>query len=134
MPDPVPQAGLGAIGWADLMVDDATGVRDFDAAVVGWAPTSLDMGGYDDYLMQAPGAAGPQARICHARAANAGLPPAWLLYVTVADLLASLAACKAGGGSVVAGPRGVGGGATLAIIRDPAGAVLALYQAAPRGA
>jgi predicted enzyme related to lactoylglutathione lyase len=122
---------VGALGWADLTVADAAGIRDFYAAVVGWTPTPLAMGDYDDYVMQAPGAPGPQAGICHARGANAGLPPAWLVYVTVADLAASVSACEARGGAVVAGPRGAGGGARFAVIRDPAGAVIALFQAAP---
>jgi hypothetical protein len=128
MSDSPSSAPVGAIGWADLTVGDADGVRDFYAAVVGWAPTPLDMGGYADYVMQAPGAARPQAGICHARGANAGLPPVWLMYVTVADLAASLAACLARGGTVLAGPRDAGGGASFAVIRDPAGAVLALHQ------
>jgi predicted enzyme related to lactoylglutathione lyase len=134
MSDPSPPAPVGAIGWADLTVADAEGVRDFYAAVVGWAPTPLAMGDYEDYVMQAPGAPGPQAGICHARGVNAGLPPTWLMYVTVADLAASLAACEARGGAVVAGPRAAGGGAAFAVVRDPAGAVVALYQAAPGAA
>ncbi len=127
-PTPVP---VGTIGWTDLTVADADGIRDFYAAVVGWAPAPLDMGGYADSVMQAPGAAAPQAGICHARGANAGLPPVWVVYVTVADLATSLAACTARGGAVLAAPRSAGGGARFAVIRDPAGAVVALHQAAP---
>jgi hypothetical protein len=125
---------VGTIGWTDLTVADADGIRDFYAAVVGWAPTALDMGGYADYLMQAPGAPGPQAGICHARGANAAIPPVWLVYVAVADLDASLSACEARGGAVLAGPRPAGGGARFAVIRDPAGAVVALHQAGPAAA
>jgi len=126
-PAPLP---VGAIGWADLTVPNADAVRDFYAAVVGWAPTPLTMGDYSDYLMQAPGAPAPQAGVCHARGPNAGVPPVWLVYITVADLAASLLACRARGGEVVSGPRDAGGGAAFAIIRDPAGAVAALFQPA----
>lgn len=131
MSDTAPRKLVGSIGWADLTVEHAEGVRDFYEAVVGWAPTALDMGGYADYVMQAPGAPDGQAGICHARGANAKIPPVWLMYVIVADLHASIAACEARGGAVVNGPRGAGGGAQFAVIRDPAGAVLALYQDAP---
>ena len=130
MSDSSSPAPVGAIGWVDLTVADAPGIRDFYAAVVGWAPTPLDMGGYADYMMQAPGAPGPQAGICHARGANAALPAVWVPYVTVADLAASLAACRARGGAVLSGPQDAGGGATFAVIRDPAGAVVALHQPA----
>ena len=125
---------IGGIGWVDLTVANAESVRDFYEAVVGWAPTALSMGEYSDYVMQAPGADAPQAGICHARGPNAALPPVWLVYITVADLDASLAACRARGGEVISGPRGAGGGAVFAVVRDPSGAVAALYQGAPSGA
>lgn len=124
------QQPLGTIAWADLTVPDAAAVRDFYAAVAGWTSSGIDMGGYEDFAMlRADGSAA--AGICHARGPNAALPPQWLLYITVPDLDAALAECAARGGSVVAGPKGVGG-ARYAVIRDPAGAVAALYQhAAP---
>lgn len=126
---PRPAPAVGSIGWADLTVPNADEVRDFYAAVVGWTPTPLSMGDYSDYLMQAPRAEAPQVGICHARGANAGIPPAWLIYLIVADLDASLDACRAKGGEVLAGPRSAGGTARFAIVRDPAGAVAALHQA-----
>jgi predicted enzyme related to lactoylglutathione lyase len=121
------QPAMGKIAWADLTVPDAVAVRDFYAAVAGWTSSGVDMGGYEDFAMQ--GADGATAAgICHARGPNAGLPAQWLLYITVPDLDASLAACAARGGSVISGPRDAGGGARFAIIRDPAGAAAALFQ------
>lgn len=119
----------GTIGWADLTVQDADGVRDFYAAVAGWVAQPLSMGDYADYVMAAPGTGVPVAGVCHARGNNAGIPPLWLVYISVPDLEASLAACRARGGTVIAGPHGAGGGARYAVIRDPAGAVAALHQA-----
>ena len=118
---------IGTIGWIDLTVDDAEGVRDFYAEVTGWRPEPVVMGGYDDYNMVAPGTGEPAAGVCHARGANAGLPTAWMIYIVVEDLDASVDACRANGGEVVAGPRAVGGD-RYCVIRDPAGAVAALYQ------
>ena len=118
----------GSISWFDLTVPDAAVVRDFYMAVTGWKSAALDMGGYDDFCMNRPGDGETVAGICHARGANAGVPPQWLLYVTVADLDAS--AQKAGelGGAVIVPIRSAGEG-RMCVIRDPAGAVLALYQA-----
>ena len=65
---------------------------------------------------------------CHARGINADLPAKWLVYVVVADLESSLAECRRLGGAVVTGPKAMGQDARYAVIRDPAGAVLALYQ------
>ncbi|MDX1501052.1 MAG: VOC family protein [Thermoanaerobaculia bacterium] len=119
---------VGSIAWTDLTVAGADGVRDFYAAVVGWAPAPVDMGGYSDYNMTDPDSGEPRAGICHARGDNRGLPPQWLNYLVVADLDASMAICRELGGEVLAGPRGQPGGDRYCVIRDPAGAVAALYQ------
>ena len=125
MPDP---QAPGRIGWIDLTVPNAASLRDFYCEVTGWTPSAIDMGGYSDFCMHPPGG-DPVAGICHARGGNAGLPPVWLIYITVADLEESLRRCLAGGGSVLHPVRSAGGG-RYAVIQDPAGAVAALYQIA----
>ncbi len=121
----------GAISWTDLTIPNADAVRDFYVSVVGWKVEPVDMGGYHDYCMVPPGAEVPAAGICHARGANADIPPQWLVYITVADLAKSLAACTARGGKVVAPAREMGNG-IMAVIQDPAGAVAGLYQIVDR--
>lgn len=118
---------IGTIGWIDLTVPDAEGVRRFYEQVVGWKPMPIEMEGYSDYCMVPPGAEQPAAGVCHARGPNADLPSHWLVYITVADVGQSVAACKANGGTVLREPREMGG-AMVAVIRDPAGAVCALFQ------
>jgi predicted enzyme related to lactoylglutathione lyase len=115
----------GTITWQDLTVPNAESLRDFYAAVVGWTPEPVRMGDYADFTMNADGEA--IAGVCHARGGNADLPPQWLIYITVDDLDHSIEACRRLGGSVVAAPRGLSGG-RFCVIRDPAGAVCALYQ------
>jgi hypothetical protein len=88
------------------------------------------MGDYDDYVMNAPGNGTATAGVCHSRGANADLPSQWIVYIIVDDLDARLAECRARGGEVVAGPKSMGGTARYAVIRDPAGAVAALYAGA----
>ncbi len=116
----------GHIGWHDLTVEDATGVRDFYCAVAGWTAGAVSMGDYDDYTLH-DAAGNAVAGVCHARGCNAGLPPQWLMYVTIADLDQSLDACKRLGGELVDGPRTMGKD-RMCVVRDPAGAVLALYE------
>lgn len=120
---------VGSVGWIDLTVDDADGVRDFYRQVVGWETSEVDMGGYADYCLHPPGG-DPVAGVCHASGPNSDLPPVWLIYITVADLERSLEACRVGGGELVAGPRGLGGHGRFAVVRDPAGAVSALFEPA----
>ena len=122
---------IGTIGWMDLTVEDAGAVRNFYAAVIGWEPQDVSMGEYSDYCMAPPKDnrtdGHPVAGICHRRGANADLPPVWLVYLTVADINASLANVEALGGKVLAQTRSSSGG-HYAVIEDPAGAVCALYQ------
>jgi len=118
----------GTIGWFDLTVEHGEQLRDFYAQVIGWKTEGQSVGDYDDYVMKTPRTDTPVAGICHARGQNADLPPHWLMYVTVADLDASLKSCVDLGGTIVCGPRSMGGYGTLAVIQDPAGAVVALMQ------
>lgn len=117
----------GSLGWTDLTVDDAEAIRDFYAQVVGWSHEAVDMGGYDDFTMRTAGGT-PIAGICHARGTNADLPAQWLPYITVESLDESIRRCEALGGAVIAGPKGKEGSPRYCVIRDPAGAVAALYQ------
>jgi predicted enzyme related to lactoylglutathione lyase len=115
----------GEISWTDLTVEQAEEMRDFYQAVVGWTPEALSMGTYSDFVMNANGTG--TAGICHARGSNADLPPVWLIYITVDDLDHSLDECERLGGSLVVAPRSYGGG-RYCVIKDPAGAICALYQ------
>ena len=120
----------GQIGWVDLTVADATAIRDFYHEVTGWSPSPVDMGGYSDFCMTPPGMAEPVAGICHARGGNAGLPPVWLVYITVADLDESVRRCLDRGGKLCRPIQSSGAQGRFCVIEDPAGAVAALFQAA----
>ena len=43
---------IGTIGWLDLTVPEAEGLRDFYSEVVGWEAEEVDMGGYADFSMK----------------------------------------------------------------------------------
>jgi predicted enzyme related to lactoylglutathione lyase len=117
----------GKIGWIDITVGDADGLRDFYADVVGLQPEGVSMGEYEDYTMLMPGSGEPVCGICHASGSNAELPGGWLVYFIVEDVDASAAACAEGGGKIVVEPRGLAGG-KFCVIEDPSGATAALYQ------
>jgi predicted enzyme related to lactoylglutathione lyase len=125
--DAKPEAG--AIVWTDLTVGNAERIRDFYADVVGWKPVPVDMGDYRDYSMSAPGSGVATAGICHARGKNADLPAQWLVYIIVESLDRSIEACRRKGGELIAGPKGMAGHGRYCVIRDPAGAVAALFEA-----
>jgi predicted enzyme related to lactoylglutathione lyase len=118
---------VGHVAWHDLTVPNAGEVRDFYEAVVGWTAQGIDMGGYEDFSMVAPEDGEGAAGICHARGANANIPAQWIMYITVADLDASMAQVAAKGGKIIDGPRSMGD-SRYCFIQDPAGAVCGLWQ------
>ncbi|MBN2007964.1 VOC family protein [candidate division KSB1 bacterium] len=120
----------GTIGWVDLTVPDAEKIREFYQQVVGWKNEPLDMGGYNDHSMIPADGSDPVAGICHTRGVNTQLPPVWLIYITVDDLEASMAACQANNGTILIPPKGEKGSNRFCVIKDPAGAVAALYEQA----
>lgn len=116
----------GTIGWIDMTVADAPGLRDFYRAVVGWGSNDVSMGDYVDFAMTTPDGSAV-AGICHARGGNEDLPGGWLIYIVVDDVEASAARCAELGGEVLLQPRGLAGG-RFCVIRDPSGATAALYR------
>lgn len=118
---------VGTIGWIDLTVDDATGVRDFYCDVVGWQAEPHDMGAYDDFIIKTPDGEQTVTGICHARETNANVPAQWMIYIQVADVPESAKRCVALGGKVLDGPRMMGAN-EFCVIEDPAGAVAALIS------
>jgi hypothetical protein len=119
---------LGSIGWVDLTVPDAEKIQNFYRAVVGWQIEPVEMGGYTDFNMLSPATGVPKGGICHARGVNANLPPQWLIYIIVENLEKSVEQCTELGGKIITPTRHSGEKGQFAVIQDPAGAVVALYE------
>ena len=122
------ESKIGTIAWTDLTIENAGEIGDFYAKVIGWKPSPVDMDGYNDFTMNLPGSGRPIAGVCHARGGNSDLPAQWLNYIVVKDVEASISACLELGGTVVSGPKNYGDRGRYCVIRDPAGAVIALYS------
>ena len=118
----------GSIGWIDITVPNAESLRDFYQNVTGWAPSTVDMGGYNDFCMHPSPGGEPVAGICHARGPNAAMPPQWIIYITVDDLDESIRRCRELGGRLRVPVRPMGATGRYCVIEDPAGAVAALFE------
>ncbi|MFC9971184.1 VOC family protein [Spirillospora sp. NPDC127200] len=120
----------GSLVGLDLTVPNAPQVRDFYATVIGWGVQGLkggeDYDDTDDYFMTGHDGA-PVAGVCQRQGDHSDLPPQWMPYVSVDDLDAAVTKTLELGGAVVAGPKGQGPG-SYCVIKDPAGAMLALMQ------
>ena len=91
-----------------LRTTDVAAARAFYAAVIDLGDSALE-------IVPLP----PEA-------AARGAPPHWLGYLGVADVEATAAAFVARGATQVGPARPAGDGGTVAILRDPGGAVVAL--------
>lgn len=117
----------GCFCWVEYHARDAAASA-FYCELMGWRPRQDEPApGYPDTLFLRDGRA--VAGLRHSPAA-AQEPTGWLSHVAVADVDALLAPVVAAGGSVIEPPRDIAGRGRVALIADPHGAALGLWQAA----
>ncbi|HPG08712.1 MAG: VOC family protein [Saprospiraceae bacterium] len=119
---------FGKIEWLDLTVPDAEKALDFYQQVIGWDKSVVNMGDYDDFCVMPHGEDIPAAGICHARGGNADIPPLWIPYFNVENLDKSVQSTTALGGTLLTPIKAMGAHSRYVFIRDPAGAVCALFE------
>jgi predicted enzyme related to lactoylglutathione lyase len=121
---------IGAIMWHDLAVPNAEVISDFYRQVIGWERSALNMGDYNDYILESPDTPpkAPAAGVSHTLGNNSYLPPQWLMYVTVDNLDKSLEQCNTLGGQVIGPKRKLGERGFFCLIQDPAGAYVMLCE------
>ncbi len=116
----------GSFCWIELATNDAAAARDFYTRVFGWAVNEIPMGEMGSYyIFQKNGrdaAALYQYQEGEAR-------PNWLSYIAVRDVDAAAEQAKSLGGTVSRGPFDVFESGRMAVITDPQGAQLAVWQA-----
>src|SRR3954469_9044540 len=111
----------GTFCWVDLVADDVAAAKSFYAGLFGWSYE-----GPDDYAVaQLDG--GSVAAILPKP--DPALPPHWNTYVSVEDAGASAARAQELGATIVVPAGDVGDSGRLAVIQDPQGAILSLWQA-----
>jgi predicted enzyme related to lactoylglutathione lyase len=115
----------GTPSWVDIGVPDTEAAAAFYGALFGWKAEfdpRPEAGGYGMFTLDGMNVAGigPQQ--------NPDMPPFWTVYVTVADCDASVATATANGGSVVAGPMDVFDAGRMAVLQDPNGSFISVWQ------
>lgn len=111
----------GAMSWAELNTSDVTGASEFYGRLFG-LQTLESPNGNGQLLLQHP----TGGRVASVQPLAAGNPlPHWSVYLQVADADSALAAVAANGGTVLHGPMETWG-STVALVRDPTGAVFTM--------
>lgn len=118
---------IGVFDWVDLSTPDCDVARSFYSKLFGWTYQTTDspMGTYHLAMAGGHEAAGMMAP------AEAAHPPVWTSYVRVALVEETVAVVRNAGGTVVAEPFSIPGGAQIAVVVDPAGATFALMSGGP---
>jgi hypothetical protein len=114
----------GTPSWVDLATSDADAAEAFYTTLFGW--TSEDQGEEaGHYRMLRKG--GKDVAALYAVGPEQG-PPRWNTYVTVDDVDAAVERVDPAGGTVIAPPFDVLEVGRMAVVSDPAGAIVALWQ------
>jgi hypothetical protein len=114
----------GTFCWADLATSDPDGAKAFYEALLGWQSEDMPSGSTGSYTMLKLDG----DEVAGLYPMSGGAHPAWLAYVAVEDAEEAAARLEELGGSVMTAPFEVGVG-RAAVVRDPQGAVFALWQA-----
>jgi predicted enzyme related to lactoylglutathione lyase len=119
----------GTFSWVDLTTTDQEAAKAFYSGLFGWTAEDNPVGDGVYYSMMSVdgkhvGAIAPQPEFQR----EAGVPPVWNSYVTVADADATAARAKELGGNVHAPPFDVMQAGRMAVIQDPQGAFFMAWQ------
>lgn len=120
----------GTPSWIDLSTTDTGAAKAFYSALFGWEwdDNPTDQGGvYHMGRLGDSAAAGMMAMMPDQ--AEAGMPPMWNTYVSVDDVDAMVAKVGPAGGSVIMPPMQVMESGHMAVVMDPTGAVVSMWQA-----
>lgn len=118
-------APLGAPCWVDLMTSDTERARSFYAEVLGWEPGEADAshGGYFMFFSNGVPVAGAMPA-----APGADRGAAWTVYLCSHDIAKTLELAGANGGSVAMAPMQIDDIGTMALLVDPGGAAVGVWQ------
>jgi predicted enzyme related to lactoylglutathione lyase len=128
------QYPAGVPCWVDTITDDLPAAQRFYGGVFGWesvgpGPMPGDPPG-EYFVARVSGL--DVAGVGHPGGGVVVPPPSWTTYVAVADVDATVDDLRHAGGTVVQEPVDAAPAGRMAIVADPAGAMLGLWQAGQR--
>jgi len=119
----------GSFCWIELHTNDQTAAKEFYGSLFGWEAHDNPMGPNDFYtifrLQGRDAAAGCTLRPDE-RAK--GIPPHWLIYITVDSVDAAVAKAQQLGGKILAPAFDVMDAGRMAVVQDPTGAIFCPWQ------
>ena len=121
----------GALCWSELTTRDTKAAESFYTKLFGWAPKHSAPGADMEYTEFRVGGQPSIGMMPMPPGMPAGVPSYWMPYFQVVDCDGTTAAAKERGASVMVGPRDISHAGRFAILKDPQGAMFALFAVAP---
>ncbi len=120
----------GVPSWTDLATPDPVAAKAFYAELFGWeyGDEPTDRPGTDYAMARKGGQNAAGVMQLSEQMAASGMPPVWTTYVSVSDIDAAVATVEPAGGTVLQPPMDVMDAGRMAVLADPTGAVIALWQ------
>ncbi|WP_203669020.1 VOC family protein [Cellulomonas pakistanensis] len=112
--------------WAELAVPDLELGRQFYGALLGW---EFEVGPEETGFSSEALVGGRRAAALNGYRPDPDAPVAWLPHLATADVAAAADRATAAGATVLAGPMDVMAFGAMAVLADPTGAPVALWQA-----
>ncbi|HET8550601.1 MAG TPA: VOC family protein [Bryobacteraceae bacterium] len=120
----------GSFCWIELATTDQNAAKQFYTSLFGWSVSDFPMGPDESYsTFRLDGRDAGAAYTMRSEQRQQGIPPHWMLYVATTS--ADETARKAGeaSGRLLAPPFDVFDFGRMAVLQDPAGAVISVWQA-----
>ena len=119
----------GDFCWIELMTPDQNAAKTFYAGLFGWLANDTPIGPGQVYtIFQLQGRNVGACFGMRAEESQRGIPPHWHLYAAVDDADQAAAKATGLGGTILEGPFDVFDAGRMAVVRDPTGAVLSVFQ------
>lgn len=112
------------ISWVDLAASDLDAAIEWYRGLFGWTTFNDGETPYHIFMV----GESPVAGVMQMRPEMEGMPPVWSTYVAVDDADATIGKVTEAGGTVFQQPFEVPGGGRIAVIADPAGAAICLFE------
>ena len=119
----------GSFCWLELATTDQSAAKSFYSSLFGWTPADSPLGPdavYTIFKLEGRDAAAGYTMFPEQR--SMGIPPSWTLYISVASADDTARRAKANGGTVLKDAFDVGESGRMAVLKDPTGAVFAVWQ------
>ena len=115
---------VGRFVWHEQVSADPKQAQDFYTQLFGWGTETFKPGEIDYTMISSGG----QSHGAYSKAMEGAPPPHWLGHVRVENLDETIEKAKSAGGKLAAGPFEMSEVGRIAIIGDPQGAFVSLYQ------